>query len=81
MNRYLYAQELAISGDLLFTLLGKVKGMRPQMQKIDGKKVQRLCLIPSLTGVDVQRTGEGVYSMRRVLPIEELLEFINEDLS
>ena len=74
------AQELAISGDLLFTLLGKVKGMRPQTQKIDGRKVQQLCLIPSLTGMDLQRTGDGIYSMRRVLPIEELLEFVHEDL-
>jgi hypothetical protein len=74
------AQELAISGDLLFTLLGTMKGMRPQTQEIDGKKVKQLRLVPSLTGVDVERTGEGVYSMRRVLPIEELLEFIHDDL-
>ena len=74
------AQELAISGDLLFILLGTVKGMRPQTQEVDGKKVKQLRLVPSLTGVDVQRTAEGVYSMRRVLPIEELLELIDGDL-
>ena len=73
-------QELAASGDLLFTLLGRMEGMRPQTQDVGGKKVQQLRLVPSLTGVDVQRTGAGVYSMRRILPIEEMLEFINDDL-
>ena len=73
-------QELATSGDLLFTLLGRMKGMRPQTQDVGGKRVQQLRLVPSLAGVDVQRTQEGVYSMRRILPIEEVLEFINDDL-
>jgi hypothetical protein len=74
------AQELATSGDLLFTLLGKMKGVRPQVQKIDSSKVHQVCLTPSLTGVDLQKSGDGIYSMRKVLPIEELLEFIYKDL-
>jgi hypothetical protein len=73
-------QELANTGDLLFTLLGTMKGMRPQTQAVDGKKVRELRLIPSLTGPNIQRAGEGIYSITRILPIEELLEFINEDL-
>src|ERR1700693_4360943 len=74
------AQELANIGDLLFTLLGTVKGMRPETQAVDGKNVRELRLIPSLTGANVQSAGERVYSIRRILPIEELLEFISDDL-
>lgn len=74
------AQELGTSGDLLFTLLGTVRGMRPQTQQVGGQKVKELRLVPSLADVDVRRTAEGIYSMRGILPIEELLEYINDDL-
>jgi len=74
------AQELNLTGDLLFTLLGTVKRMRPQAQHVDAKKIKELRLVPSLSGADVQRTGEGVYSIRRVLPIEELLARVDDDL-
>jgi hypothetical protein len=74
------AQELSTTGDLLFTLLGTVRGMRPQIQQVEGQEVKELHLVPSLSGVDVERTAEGKYSIRGILPIEELLEFINDDL-
>jgi hypothetical protein len=69
-----------LTGDLLFTLLGTVKRMRPQAQHVDGKKIKELRLVPSSSGADVQRTGEGVYSVRRVLPIEELSAQVDDDL-
>jgi hypothetical protein len=75
------ARELANSGDLLFTLLGTVKGMLPRTQAVDGKNVRELRLTPSLSGADVQRSGERTYSIRRILPIEELLGFITDDLN
>ncbi len=74
------AQELAGIGDLLFILLGTVKGLRPQTQQINSQNVKELRLIPSLTGAEVQRTGNGIYSLRKILPIEELFERINDDL-
>ncbi len=74
------AQELASSGDLLFTLLGTVQGMRPQTQLVDSQKVTQIRMAPSLTDSAVQKTAEGIYSIREILPVEELLERIHEDL-
>jgi hypothetical protein len=74
------AQELANSGDLLFTLLGTIKGMRARTEEVEGRNVRELRLVPSLTGANIQRSGEGAYSFRQILPIEELLQFIADDL-
>lgn len=74
------AQELASIGDLLFILIGEVKGLRPCIQEVDGTVVKELHLIPSLTGPDVQRGGTGIYSIRRILPIEDLLDQISKDM-
>jgi hypothetical protein len=74
------AQEINLAGDLLFTLLGTMNQMRPQAQHVEGKKIKELRLVPSLSGADIQRTGEGVYSIRRVLPIEELLAQVDDEL-
>src|SRR5580704_4805952 len=49
------AQELANSGDLLFTLLGTIKGMRARTEEVEGRNVRELRLVPSLTGANIQR--------------------------
>jgi hypothetical protein len=74
------AQELAGIGDLLFILVGTVKGLRPQMQQVNSLNVKELRLVPLLADGEVQRTGNGIYSLRKILPIEELFERINDDL-
>src|SRR5579872_4641062 len=74
------AQELANSGDLLFTLLGTIKGVRASTEKVEGKNVRELRLVPSLIGPNIQRSGDRAYSFCQVLPIEELLQFIADDL-
>lgn len=56
-------------------------GLRRQTQYIESKRVRQLRLVPSLEGkADVQRTEEGIYSIRRILPIEEILQIIDEDI-
>ncbi len=74
------AQELAGIGDLLFILVGTVKGLRPQMQQVNSLNVKELRLVPLLADAEVQRTGNGIYSLRKILPIEELFGRINDDL-
>ncbi len=73
-------QELATIGDLLFILIGAVKGLRFQAQQVHGQNVKELRLDPSLAGRDVQRTEDGIYSLRTLLPIEELFEHVSDDL-
>src|SRR5258708_3193610 len=73
-------KELASIGDLLFVLIGTVKGLRPCTQEVDSSAVKKLCLVPSQTGADVQRVEHGVYSIRSILPIEDLLDQISQDL-
>lgn len=73
-------QEVADIGDLLFTLIGTVKGIRPQIQRVDCQRAKELRLVPSLAGVDVRKTADGIYSMREIKPIEEIFECINAGL-
>ena len=70
-------QEIASIGDLLFTLLGTAKGIRPQVQKVDCRWVRELRLDPSLSTAHVQRTADGVYSMREIRPVEEIFECVS----
>ncbi|MFB3812673.1 MAG: hypothetical protein ACE14L_01065 [Terriglobales bacterium] len=73
-------QETASVGDLLFILIGTVEGLRPQTQDIRSNKVKKIRLVPSLNGAQLQRTETGVYSIRKIVPIEELFQFIDGDL-
>ena len=74
-------EELASVGDLIFILIGTVKGLRPCIQAVDSTAVKELRLVPSQAGADVQRSEPGVYSIRSMLPIEDLLDQINQDIS
>ncbi len=74
------SQEIGSIGDLLFILLGTIEGLRPQIQGVNSSKVKEIRLVPSLAGNTVQRTEAGVYSLRMIVPIEELLDSINADL-
>jgi hypothetical protein len=74
------AQETASVGDLLFILIGTVEGLRPQMQEVRGNKVREIRLVPSLSGAQIQKAEADVYSIRKIVPIEELIQFIHADL-
>lgn len=73
-------QELASVGDLLFILIGTVKGLRPCTQAVKGTGVKELRLVPAYSGADIQLIEPGIYGIRRVLPLEELLGRVSQDL-
>jgi hypothetical protein len=73
-------QELASVGDLLFILIGTVKGLRPCTQAVKGIGVKELRLVPAHSGADIQLIEPGIYGIRRVLPLEELLGRVSQDL-
>jgi hypothetical protein len=72
-------QETRVMGDLLFILIGTIKGLRPHTQTINGKNVEELRLDPSI-GSAIQKVENGIYSVRTLLPVDELFDFINHDL-
>jgi len=73
-------QELATIGDLLFILIGTVKGLRPSIQTVESAAVTELRLVPSQAAPDIQRLGQGIYGIRKIIALEELLAHINQDL-
>ncbi len=73
------SQELGSVGDLIFVLIGTVKGLRPSAQSADADAVKELRLPPSLSG-DFEKVDAGVYAIRKILPIEDLLARIESDL-
>ena len=72
-------QEISSIGDLIFILIGTVKGLRPLSQPIKGNKVKELRLDPSITG-NVRKVEDSIYSLRKLLPIDEVFKFIDDDL-
>jgi len=72
-------QEIRAVGDLLFILIGTIKGLRRHSQTINGGNVQELRLDPSINSA-VQKAEDGIYCVRSILPIDELFDFINHDL-
>src|ERR1017187_2475155 len=72
-------RELAAIGDLLFVLIGKVEGLRPCDQSVECKSVKLLRLDPSL-GTDFAKLDLNCYAVRNILPVEELLDSIEQDL-
>jgi hypothetical protein len=72
-------QEISSIGDLIFILVGTVKGLRPLSQPIKGDKVKELRLDPSITG-NVRKVEDSIYSLRKLLPIDEVFKFIDDDL-
>ncbi|HLW54376.1 MAG TPA: hypothetical protein VKW06_16185 [Candidatus Angelobacter sp.] len=74
------AQELATVGDLIFVLIGTMKGLRPDAHKVETASVKELRLLPSLPDPDIQRIAPGVYAIKKIVPPEDLLEVIARDL-
>jgi len=72
-------QEIRVMGDLLFILIGTIKGLRHHSQTINGDNVQELRLDPSIASA-VQKSDDGIYCVRSILPIDDLFDFINHDL-
>lgn len=72
-------QEVASIGDLVFILVGTVKGLRPYAQELDSDAVKEIRLDPSAQ-VDFHKIKPGVYAIRKLLPIEHLLGHIQTDL-
>jgi hypothetical protein len=73
------SQELRSVGDLIFVLIGTVKGLRPSEESADANAVKELRLSPSLSG-DFEKVDAGVYAIRKILPVEDLLARISSDL-
>jgi hypothetical protein len=72
-------QELDLVGDLIFILLGKVKGLRPHVQEVDSGDVKEIRLEPN-AAVDFRKVQNSVYAVKKLLPVEELLTLIHDDL-
>lgn len=73
------SQELRSIGDLLLVLVGRLGGLRPAVQPVNGKAVTELRLDPSLR-TPIERTNEHTYSVAALLPMEDLLSKIDADL-
>jgi hypothetical protein len=74
------SQEVASLGDLIFVLIGTIKGLRPSAEPVGGKIVSELRLTPSQGG-EFEKIEEGVYSIKKIMPVEELLAKMDDDLS
>jgi hypothetical protein len=74
------ADELASVGDLIFILIGIMKGLRQSVQAVETAPVRELRLLPALSGPDIQKVDTGVYGLKKIVPLEELLGLIARDL-
>lgn len=72
-------QEIASIGDLVFILVGTVKGLRPYVQYLDQDTIHEIRLEPSAE-MDFRKVSQGVYAIRKLLPVEHLLSHIHNDL-
>jgi hypothetical protein len=72
-------QEIRTIGDLVFILIGTIKGLRAHSQPIKGDKVTELRLDSSI-GSPIRKAEDGIYCVRHLLPIDELFDFIHHDL-
>jgi hypothetical protein len=72
-------QELASIGDLIFILIGKIKGLRPYSQAVESAAVKEIRLEPSAT-TDFRSPQANIFAIRKLLPVEDLLTAINNDL-
>lgn len=73
------SQELSSIGDLVFVLIGTVRGLRPCTQMTECDLAKELRLAPELQS-DLHRVSAGVYAFKRIMPIEDLLAHISRDL-
>jgi hypothetical protein len=73
------ASELTDMSDLIFILIGAMKGLRPGAQEVEKGRVKELRLIPTLQGPVIQRIERGVYGIQKIIPPEDLLAFISGD--
>ncbi len=74
------SQEIVSLGDLIFVLVGTIKGLRPSAEAVGGKNVSELRLTPSQIG-EFEKIEEGIYSIKKIMPVEELLAKMGDDLS
>ncbi len=66
-------QEIKSVGDLIFVLIGQIKGLRAAEHEVQSSVVKAIWLMPASTGADVEKVDKGIFSIRRFLPIEDLL--------
>lgn len=71
-------QELRAIGDLVFVLIGAVKGLRRSATKVESRRITELRLDPSVAD-PVSWVEAGVYSAKKIVPIEELVSRIAQD--
>jgi hypothetical protein len=71
-------QELGAVGDLVFVLIGTVKGLRRSAMKVESRRITELRLDPSVAD-PVTWVEAGIYSAKKIVPIEELVSRIARD--
>jgi hypothetical protein len=71
-------KELGSLGDLVFVLIGTIKGLRPSSKKIEGACVKELRLAPSIKE-PIEAVDAGVYAVKTIVPIEDLLAHLAGD--
>jgi hypothetical protein len=72
--------ELVSIGDLLFILVGTIKGLRPHIQTVESLAVKEIRLVPSQSPPDIQHLSTGIYGIRRIIALEELLAYIDQNV-
>jgi hypothetical protein len=71
-------QEISSVGDLIFVLIGTVKGLRASSRAVDGTDVKELRLTQSIAR-DIAAVEPGVYAVRKIVPIEDLLAHVSKE--
>lgn len=74
------SQEVSSLGDLIFVLVGTVKGLRASAQQVAGGAVKELRLTPTLSG-EFQKVDDGVYAIKKIMPIEDLFARLSRDVA
>lgn len=72
-------EEIKHLGDAVFLLLGQIRGLRTCSQVVNAPNVKELCLDASIAA-DFEDSGKGVYKLKEFLPIETLLDKIQQSL-
>jgi hypothetical protein len=72
-------QELSSFGDLVFVLIGVIKGLRSSAQPCDGELVKEVRLAPAIK-TSFRRVSAGVYELNRIMPLEDLIAHLAADL-
>lgn len=66
-------------GDLIFVLIGTVKGLRPVIEQVEGQEVMELRLDPAQSD-RVSKVDAGIYAVKEFVAIEDVFDYISRSL-